>query len=994
MAQAQLSSSAYRVLGQTDFHFNGLNMVQGVELYAPAGVALDPRGGQTHIYIADNGNSRVLAWADVNTYQIGDAPALVLGQPGPQYSNPQGIGQKGFSGATGLAVDPTTGNLYVSDTGNNRVLRFSAPFANPNRIEPDAVYGQASFTTRAAATTNNGLNQPRGVAFDAAGNLWIADTGNNRVVRYPASVLNSATQPAADLAIGQSNLTTGSANGGGPVSASGFDTPVALAFDAQNNLYVSDFGNTRVLRFAAPVTANEAATAVWGEANFATRGVPQQATASSMAGPAGLSVDNNGNLYVAVPGDNRVLIFPVATAIGASATAVLGQTDFTTTTANTSAAPLTSPGSLAQPADVKVDPSGNVFVADSGNNRVVEFPSGQKSAVRVWGQGDFVSNGPNRIKPGSLSYPYKMAIDYSAAPFALYVSDTANNRVLVWKDSVRFRSGDPADLAIGQPNLFTAAANVDSQGSSKPTQTGLAAPEGIAVNQADGTLYVADRGNNRVLRYHRPVTQAGRITPDAVIGQVDFTSSASALVTAGSLNAPGGVAIGPNGDLFVADSGNNRVLEYAAGAGNGAAAIRVYGQPSMTSSVRSAQVSAQTLTSPQGIAVDQGSNLYVADTGANRVLIFPNTQNAPVAGMPATFVLGPANFGSSASGLKAPMDVAVDSAGGIYVSDQGNNRVLNFQSLVFLPLAGATPNGVVGQQSVSGNVANWDSTDGLATADGLYAPAGIYVDRQDTLYVGDPGNNRALQFLKSGAVVNAATFQASVPIGQGSLATLFGSGLAADKATASAAPWPGALVNRQVVINDQVQAPVYFVGPGQVNFQMPSNAPLGAGRVAVRLADTGELVAGGSVVIAAAAPGLFTASQNGSGQAAAVNQDGTINGPNNPAPAGSTILLYGTGQGQVSPAVADGSAAPSSPLAQTVAVPTSNGTTCLNNQPSMCVAVGGTGFGNVIYSGLAPGYVGLWQINVTIPAGTPAGNVPVRVIINGTPSNTVTVAVR
>jgi uncharacterized protein (TIGR03437 family) len=992
-AQAQLSSSAYRVLGQPDFHLDGVNMVQGIELYSPSAMALDSRNGQTHIYIADAGNSRVLAWADVNAYQIGDAPALVLGQPGPQYSNQLGIGQKGFSKLTGLAVDPTTGNLYVADTGNNRILRFSAPFANPNRVEPDAVYGQSSFSTRSTATTNNGLNQPRGVAFDSAGNLWIADTGNNRIVRYPSSVLSSPTQPAADMVIGQKDLSSGSTNAGGQVSSSGFDAPIALLFDGQNNLYVSDYNNSRVLRFAAPVSPNAAATAVWGESNFASRGVPQQATASSLNGPVGLSVDNSGNLYVAVPRDNRVLVFPTSTTTGANAKSVYGQTDFATTTANTGSAPLASPGSLSQPADVKSDSNGNVFVADSGNSRVLQFPGGTKSATRVWGQADFVSNGANQIKPGSISYPYKMAIDYSSAPFALYVSDTSNNRVLVWKDSVRFSSGDPADLVIGQPNLRTGAANVDSQGSPNPTQTGLFAPEGVAVNPADGTLYVADSGNNRVLRYRRPVAQSGRIMPDAVIGQVDFNSSASALVAANSLNSPGGVAIGPNGDLFVADSTNNRILEYAPGVGNGAAAIRVYGQPSMTSAMKPSQLSAQTLSSPQGITVDQGANLYVADAGANRVLIFPNTQNAPVAGMPATFVLGAADFGTVGGGFKTPTDVAVDSAGSIYVSDQGNNRVLIFASLVFLPLSGGTPSGVAGQQASGGTGANWDSTDGLATAEGLYGPAGIYVDRQDTLYVGDAGNNRVVQFLKAGVAVNAATYQGSVPLAPSSLATLFGNGLAGGKATASA-PWPGSLLNRQIVINDQLSAPVYYVGPGQVNFQLPSNAPLGSARIAVRLADTGELVAGGKLVIAVAAPGMFTANQTGSGQAAAVNQDGTLNGPKNPAPVGSTILLFGTGQGQVSPAVEDGTATPTSPLSPTVAVPTSSGTTCLNSQPSMCVAIG-TAFGNVGYSGLAPGNVGLWQINVTIPTGTPPGSaVPVRVVIDGTPSNTVTVAVR
>jgi uncharacterized protein (TIGR03437 family) len=163
--------------------------------------------------------------------------------------------------------------------------------------------------------------------------------------------------------------------------------------------------------------------------------------------------------------------------------------------------------------------------------------------------------------------------------------------------------------------------------------------------------------------------------------------------------------------------------------------------------------------------------------------------------------------------------------------------------------------------------------------------------------------------------------------------------------------------------------------------------------MAVRLADTGELVAGGSVVISAAAPGLFTAGQNGVGQVAALNQDSTVNGPSNPALAGSTIQLYGTGQGQVSPAVQDGTAAPSSPLSSTVAVWTSDANSCLNTQPSLCVAIGNS-FGTIQYSGLAPGYVGLWQINVTIPKATPSGNINLRVIIDGVPSNVTTIAVK
>ena len=992
----QLSSSAYRVLGQPDLRQNGINMVQGVELYAPVGIALDARGGQTHIYIADTRNSRILAWADISAYQIGDAPALVLAQPGPQYTNPMGIGAKGLNSPLGLAVDPSTGNLYVADFGDNRVVRFPSPFANPSRIEPDAVYGQPGFSAT-AGLSDSLLNQPRAVAFDYAGNLWVADSGNHRVVRFSAAVLNNPIPPPADAVIGQKDLFSGGANGGGTVSASGFDLPSGLVFDSQNNLYVSDFNNARVLRFSAPLgpsNNNSVASAVWGQSNFTTKGVPAQSSASTIAGPAGLALDNAGNLYVAVPLENRVLILPASS--GGPAKSVIGQSDFSTRTANNNSVPLASANGLASPYDVKVDANGNVLVADTGNNRALAFPVNSKSANRLWGQSDFTSNGPNQIKPGSISLPYKIAIDYSSSPYAVYVSDTNNNRVLVWKDSVHFRSGDPADLVIGQPSLRTGAANVDTQGSLNPSRTSLSAPEGIAVNPNNGTLYVADSGNNRVLRYPRPVNQGGRISPDAVIGQTDFTSSASAAVTASSLKGPAGVAIAASGDLLVADAGNNRVLEFGNGAATGSAAIRVYGQPNMNTGVRSSQVSGQTLAAPQGIAVDPASNLYVADYANNRVLVFPNTQNAPAAGTAATFVLGQGGFGSNGTGgLKTPADVMVDSSGNIYVADSGNSRVLIYPSLVFLPIAGASATGVVGQQSLSGAATNWNSPDGLATPEGLNSPIGLCIDRQDTLYVGDAGNNRVVHFLKPAAVVNAATFQASVPVAPRALAALFGSGLAGDTAKASGSTWPTTLANRQIVVNEQTQAAIYFINSTQANFQVPSTAPLGTVRIAVRLADTGELVAGGNLLVSSASPGLFTSNQGGTGQAAVFNQDGTINGAANPAPVGSTITLYGTGQGQVSPEVADGTLAPGAPgLANTVAVPTSDGKTCVNNQPSMCVAIG-SGFGNVQYSGLAPGYVGLWQINVAIPSGTPSGTaVPIRVLINGSPSNVVTVAVR
>jgi uncharacterized protein (TIGR03437 family) len=180
----------------------------------------------------------------------------------------------------------------------------------------------------------------------------------------------------------------------------------------------------------------------------------------------------------------------------------------------------------------------------------------------------------------------------------------------------------------------------------------------------------------------------------------------------------------------------------------------------------------------------------------------------------------------------------------------------------------------------------------------------------------------------------------------------------------------------------------------QINMQVPVETPTGSRGIAVRRVDTNELLAGGVLSVSEAGPGFFTENQNGVGQVLALNQNGTQNGPSNPAPPGSVVSLFGTGPGPVNPAVASGAVAPSSPLATTVANPTSDGVTCLTVQPSVCVAIGST-FGDVLFSGLAPGFVGLWQVNVRIPEGAITGDaVPIRGIVRGISSNLPTLAIR
>ncbi len=205
--RGQISATAYRTLGQSDLSGRGLNLVEGGELYVPSALALDTRGGQTHIYISDVGNSRVLGWADAVAYQTGDPPGIVLGQPGSGYVNVMGIGNKGVNVPLGLAVDPATGNLYVADSSNSRILRFPSPFANPGNFTPDAVLGQASFATLGAGCLQQRSEQaPDDRLRPGLSNLWVADTGNNRVLRFAAAVLDGRSAPQADTVIGQKDL--------------------------------------------------------------------------------------------------------------------------------------------------------------------------------------------------------------------------------------------------------------------------------------------------------------------------------------------------------------------------------------------------------------------------------------------------------------------------------------------------------------------------------------------------------------------------------------------------------------------------------------------------------------------------------------------------------------------------------------------------------------------------------------------------------------------
>ena len=354
-----------------------------------------------------------------------------------------------------------------------------------------------------------------------------------------------------------------------------------------------------------------------------------------------------------------------------------------------------------QAAGVAVDASGNVYVADYINNRVLEYNtpltltvtpgSGDTDADQVFGQsGSFTSSACNPIISGppdasSLCIPVGVAVD---AAGNLYVADNGNSRVLEYDSPLT--TNTVADRVFGQGGSFTS--NTCYLGGISADS--LCQPYGVALDSA-GNLYVADK-DNRVLEYNTPVTTD--TGADRVFGQGgSFTSDTCNLggVSASSLCRPFGVVADAAGNLYVADQNDARVLEYDSPLITDTVADRVFGQldsfTTDTSNIGSA-VTASGLSDPRGVAVDTAGNLYVGDYSNFRVLEYDSplttdTVADQVFGQGDSFTTGTCNLGGiSASSLCGPTGVALDAAGNLYVSDDNNNRVLEYDNPANTPL--------------------------------------------------------------------------------------------------------------------------------------------------------------------------------------------------------------------------------------------------------------------------------------------------------------------
>jgi sugar lactone lactonase YvrE len=278
---------------------------------------------------------------------------------------------------------------------------------------------------------------------------------------------------------------------------------------------------------------------------------------------------------------------------------------------------------MATPMGCAVDTSGTLYVADTDNNRVLVFPAAHlaattgTAAAKVLGQANF-SSAAIAITQASLVVPSGCAFE---APDRLWIADSAPNRVIRHDNVSAKTDGALADGVLGQTS-FTDPVPATSA-------SGLDTPRNVTAYQ--GTLFVADVDNQRIIRHANAAAKANGAAADGVLGQPNFTSTGSSNGAA-NLNGGFGLAVDESGRLYVGQIGNHRVTLFdgAAGKANGAAAETVLGQIAFGTSFSSNLDNR--MFDPHGVAVDSVNHrLVVADRSNHRVLIFQATAPLPVA---------------------------------------------------------------------------------------------------------------------------------------------------------------------------------------------------------------------------------------------------------------------------------------------------------------------------------------------------------------------------
>jgi uncharacterized protein (TIGR03437 family) len=549
-------------------------------------------------------------------------------------------------------------------------------------------------------------------------------------------------------------------------------------------------------------------------------------------------------------------------------------------------------------------------------------------------------NGP--AKSAILLAPNAVSLD---AAGNLYIADSGTNRV---------RQVMPAGIIQTFAGTGSAAYNGDG---GTAVAAALNAPLGVAASSAAG-LVIADTANQRI-RLVGPSLLILTVAGSGTAGQ----GPAGLPPGKTNLNGPGAVCSDGGYNVYVVDTLNHRVLRLPLGGVMAVAAGEGFSPGYSGDGGPAAQA---TLSQPAACAVDPAGNLFIADTGNNVIREVTTDGNIRT-------VAGTGTAGSSgdegpaaAATLRAPAGVAADAFGDVFIADTGNNRLR-------LITADGVLHAIAGQGSAgfAGDGAN-------ALAALLNGPAGLCVDASGDVYFADRGNNRvrmlipgtpvtSVSLAPTVAVANAASL-ATGSVAPGELVTIAGDGIGPAVgvvgAVASAGLMPTNLGGVEVDF-DGVAAPLLYVQASQINAQVPYTVQSG-GVTQIAVQYQGQVVGSALETVAPAAPGLFPV---------VINQDGGINSAISPAPAGSVLMLFGTGEG-----LTDGPNQAGEPA------------TAPYPQPvlGVGVALGPTNL-QLQYAGSAPGEVGMLQVNGTLPGNLSTGMYPLVLSVGSSQSPPVSV---
>jgi hypothetical protein len=534
-----------------------------------------------------------------------------------------------------VAVDGA-GNMYVADMINNTIRKMTPAGTNwvvTTVAGLPGASGSADGTGSAAR-----FNNPYGVAVDSAGNLYVADTGNDTIRKVTPEGTNWVVSTLAGSA-----GTPGDDDGIG--SAARFYIPAGVAVDSAGNLYVADAMNDTIREVTLAGT-NWVVTTLAGFAGSAGAN-DGTGSAAQFHGPAGVAVDSAGNVYVA---DTSNCTIRQMTPVGgnwvvttlAGVAGSLGSADGTNSAAR-----------FHHPARVAVDSAGNVYVADTGNFTIRKATLAGTNWVVTTLAGVAGSSGTNDGTGSAARFNYPEAVAADSVG-TVYVADSFNNTL---------RKLTPAGVVTTLAGLTTGGpGTVDGTGSAARFNS----PHIAAVDSA-GNIYVASGDNT--IRKVTPVGPSWAVT--TLAGQAGSSGTNDGTGSAARFNAPFEVALDSAGNLYVADAGNNTIRRLTP-VGTNWVVTTLAGLAGSFGEGDGPGIAAR-FDGPAGVAVDRAGNVYVADNGNCTIrLVTP-------AGSVETLA-GSRNHGSAdgigaAAEFNYPYDVALDNAGNLYVADYGNNTI-------------------------------------------------------------------------------------------------------------------------------------------------------------------------------------------------------------------------------------------------------------------------------------------------------------------------------